>query len=173
MKRLVYRNDDNSTEVLELDIFVELAEDAVLGKSILDVDDPAFVDFEINIMSACDIHDFELIDEYASNNPNSLSKYYVYEKTNEEGTKLKVLLKIRVSDHTIPDRKASGKLTTYTKRDQRYMNHEAKKLATEKYGQSRGYRARHLNIVFNDENFTSYEAALRAIEGSLDDFDPE
>ena len=171
MKRLIYRSINYPTELLELDVYIELKENYVEASSILDINDPAFKDFEINVLSACELHDFELEDSYASDNKDSISQYYIYVKTNRDGTKLKVLLKIRVSDHVLDDRKLNGKLVTYNKRDLKYMNDQAKEYASKHFNQSRGYRARHLNIVFNDDLFTSYEDALRAIEESLDDFD--
>ena len=171
MKPLIYRSVNYPTELLELDVCVNLVDSSVEASSILDIDDPAFRDFEINILSACELHDFELEDSYASNSQDSISQYYIYVKTNEEGTKLKILLKIRVSDHVIPDAEIDGKLISYNERDRRYMNQQAQQYAKEHFNQSRGYRARHLDIVFNDDKFTSYEEALRAIEDNLDDFD--
>ena len=86
---------------------------------------------------------------------------------------MKVFLKIRISDHVVPDRERHGKMDTYKKRDEKYTKRTAKEFAKENFMQPRGYRARHIDIVFNDDNYTSYEKALQAIEARLDEFDPE
>lgn len=171
MKRWIYSND-HLTDHLTLDIQVYYYRTDIEGASILDVTDPAFQAFELDVLEACDIHDFQLIEDYSSPVKGSISHYYKYIKTNKEGTKLEVFLKIRVSDHAI-DNDISRNISNYAKRDQDYINKEAKKYAQEHFNQPRGYRGRRIDIVFNDDNYTSYEAALRAIEDKLDQFDPE
>lgn len=157
--------------------FLEIAVDIFYSKpveasSILDLNDSAFYDFEANLLTACEIHDFELEDSYQSNRKDSSSLYYIYTKTNEEGTKLRVFLKIRVSDHEVPDNLAS-RGSTYKQRDIKHIKEEASKLAREKYNQKRGYVGRRLDIVFDDNHYSSYEDALQDIEKLLDKFDPE
>lgn len=166
MKRLVNSNE------LNLDVTVHFYKDNVSAASILDINDPAFQDFELDILEACDIHDFELIDDKKSSVKGSASHYYTFIKTNQDGTKLKIYLKIRISDHEIGD-DSRRSIPNYAKRDQDFVNRRAKEYAKENFNQPRGYRARRIDIVFNDENYTSYESALRAIEDKLDDFDPE
>lgn len=174
MKRLVYVSKRNrKSSMLELCVEVEYFRDAVEAASILNLTDPAFLDFEADILTACEIHDFELDDSYQSNEDNSVSQYYVYVKTTDDGSKLKVFLKIRISDHIPPDREIDGEMTTYDERDSKYVKQKAKDYAMTHFNQPRGYRARRINIIFNDDNYTSYEQALRAIESKLDEFDPE
>lgn len=168
MKRVVDRNE----EILKIDIVVHFYKDDIAAASVLNVSDPAFQSFELDVLEAFDIHRFELIEESKSSVPGSVSHYYIFVKTNEEGTRLKVYLKLRISDHQIgvDDRRNIPK---YAKRDQDLVNKRAREYAQENFNQPRGYRARRIDIVFNDENYTSYESALRAIEDKLDDFDPE
>lgn len=169
MRRLIYNNRSNDDRMLELEIEVNYFRDVISASSILDINDPAFLDFEADILEACEIHDFKLVDSYQSNDASSISQYYIFVKTNEDGSKLKVFLKLRISDH-IPSSRDS---MSYDERDSRYVKQKAKEYAQEHFNQPRGYRARRINIVFNDDNYTSYEKALQAIESKLDEFDPE
>ena len=132
MKKMIV-SSSNTNQELHIDVTVNFYRDYVEADSILNTKDPAFMDFEADILTACEIHDFQLQDHYTSNDTDSISQYYVYIKTNEDNTKLKVYLKI----------------------------------------QRRGYKARRIDVVFNDEHYTSYETALRDIENKLDEFDPE
>lgn len=160
---------NNSETVLELNVDVHFYKDDIAAASILDINNPAFQDFELDILEACDIRGFELIDESKSSVAGSNSHYCTFVKTTEDGTRLKVYLKIRISDHEIGD-DSRRDIPKYSKRDQDYVNKRAKQYAQENFGQPRGYRARRIDIVFNDDNYTSYESALRAIEDRLDDF---
>lgn len=173
MKRWIHRSVNYNEQMIEFDIFVELDPRDIKGASMMDLNDPAFYDFESNILNVCEMHDFELEDSYESSSPDSISQYYVYVKTNPEGTRLKVYLRIRVSDHVVPDRIERGKISTHKQRSKKFTNDQAREYAQEKFNQARGYRARDINIVMNDEFYTSYESALRDIEKSLDEFDPE
>lgn len=173
MRKLVYVSRRNNTSMLELEVDVIYFRDTVEASSILDINDPAFLDFEADIMSACELHDFELEDSYQSDDENSISQYYIYVKTDEDGSKLKVFLKIRISDHIPPMRAEHGELLTYDERDSKYTKQKAKEYAEMHFNQPRGYRIRRINIIFNDDNYTSYEKALQAIESKLDEFDPE
>lgn len=168
MKRFVNRNE----EILEISVVIHFYKDDIAAASVLDISDPAFQSFELDVLEAFDIHRFELIEESNSSVPGSVSHYYTFVKTNEEGTKLKVYLKLRISDHQIGDDNRRN-IPKYAKRDQDFVNRRAREYAQENFNQPRGYRARRIDIVLNDENYTSYESALRAIEDKLDDFDPE
>ena len=166
MKRLI------KDQTFEIDITVHFYKDDIAAASVLDSTNSDFRCFELDILEVCDMHDFELVDEKQSSTKDSASHYYTFVKLNEEGTRLIVYLKLRISDHTIDD-DASRSIPQYAKRDQDFVNKLAKKYAEEHFGQPRGYRARRIDIVFNDEAYTSYESALRAIEEDLDRFDPE
>ena len=159
-------------QIIRFNIEVCFYKDDINAASILDISNPAFTSFELDVLEACDIHDFELIDQYTSNAKNSISHYYTYVKTNEDGTKLKIYLKIRISDHTIVNDN-SRDIASYKKRDEAHVKNKAKEYAQQHFSQPRGYRARRLDIVFNDENYTSYESALKDIEKKLDEFDVE
>jgi len=173
MKRwIMYDSIYNNSTLLELEVDVNLYDESseiASSTKFYDSMDTAFYSFEEDLLNACEIHEFELEDCYSSNNPNSDSLYYILTKTNEEGTKLKIFLKIRISDHTVSDRPGSK----YVDRDAKYVKDQAQKLAMERYNQKRGWRARRIDIVFDDDHYTSYEQALRAIENRLDEFDPE
>ena len=172
LKRYIHRSVNYNELLLELEIEVNV-ESSINCSSILDVNDPAFFDFESSILGAFELHDFELIDSYKSEYPDSLSQYYVYAKTNSEGTKLKIFLKVRVSDHIVPDRLIRGELSKHKDKDLSYTYQEAKNYASDKYNQKRGFKARPLDIIFNDDHYISYEQALRAVEDKLDEFDSE
>lgn len=170
----IYRGIAKNNPMLELEVDIHYFKDYVEAASILDLNDPAFYDFEMDVLEACEIHDFKLEDSYKSNDPNSMSLYYIYVKTNEEGTRLKIFLKIRISDHNPPSWKVGDtEVVTYNDRDKAYMANQAKEYAEKHFKQPRGYRIRRINIVFNDEFYTSYGDALIAIEDELDRFDPE
>lgn len=170
----IYRRINNNREsMLELEVDIRYFRDNIEADSILDISDPAFMDFEEDVLSACELHDFQLEDSYQSNDATSMSLYYIYVKLTPEGNKLKVFLKIRVSDHVPSARYVDGKLVSYDRRDKAYTDDQARQYAKEHFNQPRGYRARRINIVFNDDNYQSYEAALQAIEERLDEFDPE
>lgn len=172
MKKMIV-SSSNTNQELHIDVTVNFYRDYVEADSILNTKDPAFMDFEADILTACEIHDFQLQDHYTSNDPDSISQYYVYIKTNEDNTKLKVYLKIRISDHVPEDKVIDDKLTSYAQRDAKYVKEKASRYAQENFNQRRGYRARRIDVVFNDEHYTSYETALRDIENKLDEFDPE
>jgi len=175
MKRLIHAtstyNDD--TDLLEINVAILYDIVPVEGSTILDINDSEFFDFEQNLLLVLAVHDFELEDSYESNRPNSSSRYYILTKTNEAGTRLRVFVKLRVSDHTVDSRYKDGKMITHKKRDVEHIKKEARKLAYNKYGQTRGYAPRRIDIVFDDEHYKSYEKALQAIEKQLEEFDPE
>lgn len=174
MKRLIYSNTETEELLLDLDVEVVISGTILSSEEIpYDFQDSAFYAFESDILNACEIHGFELQDSYVSNRNGSNSQYYVYIKTNEDGTKLKIFLKIRISDHSVPDKVIKGKNTTYKQRDSRYVKDKVAKFAKETFNQTRGYKMRTLDIVFDDMHFRSYESALRHIENKLDEFDPE
>lgn len=170
MKRYIGKIRQNE-ELLEMEIDVTLYDAIIYSGTILDLDDPEYLDFESNVLTAFEIHGFELDNYYTSNNKNSASQYYIFTKTNEEGTKLQVLVKLRVSDHTNEGRKVGEVYKSSRKLSQGYVKKLAKDIAEERYGQTRGYRGREIDIVFDDNHYTSFEKALRAIEDRLDEFD--
>lgn len=59
------------------------------GASILDATDPAFQAFELDVLEACDIHDFQFIEDYSSPIKGSISRYYKYTKTDRKALSLK------------------------------------------------------------------------------------
>ena len=173
MKRYIkYTSTHNkSTELLEIDVDVHIYSDTVSAASILDLNDSEFFAFESDILENCEIRGYQLEDAYQSHVENSVSQYYIYSKTNEEGTKLRVLVKIRVSDHESPDRQFKGRTVPSGKLAHEYVHDKARELAQDRFHQTSGYRPRTIDIVFDDEHFTSYESALRQIESKLDEFD--
>lgn len=175
MKRWVHTTStyNDNTDFLEINISVIYDIVPVEGSTILDLADTEFFDFEQNLLLILDTHDFELEDAYDSNRSDSVSKYYILTKTNEEGTRLRVFVKLRVSDHAVDVRYVDGKPLTHKRRDIEHIKKEAQKLAYEKYGQTRGYAPRRLDIIFDDKHYQSYEKALQAVEKQLEEFDPE
>lgn len=160
----------NSINILTLNIEVIFYKDDIAAASVLDIANPDFQAFELDLLEMCEIYDFELVEDHASSNKDSLSHYYTYIRTNKDGTKLKVYLKIRISDHAIDD-DSSRDIASYKKRDEAYVKNKAKEYAETHFSQPRGYRARRIDVIFNDQNYASYEQALRAIEKKLDEFD--
>lgn len=175
MKRWIHATStyNDKTDLLEIDVAILYDIVPIEGNTILDLNDSEFFDFEQNLLLVLAVHDFELEDSYESNRPNSLSRYYILTKTNAEGTRLRVFVKLRVSDHAVDVRYKDGKLITHKKRDIEHIKKEAQKLAYTKYGQTRGYAPRRIDIIFDDEHYKSYEKALQAIEKQLEEFDPE
>ena len=87
MKRLIYSNTKTEELLLDLDVEVVVSGTILSSEEIpYDFQDSAFYAFESDILNACEIHGFELQDSYASNRNGSNSQYYVYIKTNEDGT---------------------------------------------------------------------------------------
>lgn len=164
MKRMM------TTQYLEL--YIEVVGDVcnLYSGTILDVASSEFSDFETNILDACDIRGYQLEDSYVSNVENSISHYYIYSKV-ENGVRLKVLVKIRVSDHKAPDRVIHDQAVSSQELSSMHVKNLAKEIAKERYNQDRGYRPRNIDIIFDDDHYTSYESALRDIEHRLDEFD--
>lgn len=175
MKRFVkYRNtfDNSNSEMMKLTIEVVFEREEVAASTILDINDSRYFDFEHAILMACELRDFELIESYRSDSENSVSQYYIYTKTDPNGVKLKLLVEIRISDHTAPGRRIRGKNVSQEKLRNEFLKGKAKEIAQDKFNQTRGFRWRPIDIVFDDDHFTSYEQALREIEDRLDEFDP-
>lgn len=175
MKRWIHATStyNDNTELLEIDVFIHYVETEVQSNSILDIYDSEFADFEGSLLDILDMYDYNLEDAYTSNRLNSNSKYYILTKTSEDGIRLRVFVKLRISDHEVPDRVKYGKLDKSKRRDSSHIKKEAKDFAKDRYGQIRGYRPRRIEIIFNDEHYTSYEEALRAIQEALDQFDKD
>ena len=176
MKRLMrYYNTFNSdkAELLKLSVEVIFDKEEIAASSILDINDSAYFDFKEAILMACGLRDFELVESYQSDIDNSISQYYIYTKTDPEGVKLKIIVEIRISDHPAPGRDIHGQFVSQQELRNNYLKQKAKRIAEEKYGQKRGFKWRAIDIIFNDDHFTSYEDALREIENRLDEFDPE
>lgn len=161
-----------NTELLTIDIEVVRGSSVVNGSINLDRYDPDFDYFETNMMLAFDVRDFDLEDAYESNVKGSSSKYYIYTKIDPVGQRLKVFVKLRISDHVAPDRKKNGERISQKELSVDHVKEEAAKYAREHFNQRRGYKPRLIDIIFDDEHFTSYEKALCEIEDRLDEFDP-
>lgn len=164
---------NDNTDFLEIEVDIIFTAAAVEGSSILDINDSEFFDFEGSLLDILDMHDFNLEDSYQSSQKDSISQYYILTKLNEDKTRLRVFVKLRVSDHAVPNRTYRGREISHEKIDDGYTKREAKKFAIDRYNQERGYHPRRLDIIFDDAHYTSYEQALRAIESKLDEFDPE
>lgn len=173
MKRYIHYTSthNKSTELLELDVDIHTYSDVVSAASILDLNDSEFFAFESDILENCEMRGYQLEDSYQSDIESSVSQYYIYSKTNEDGTRLRVLVKIRVSDHELPDRQFNGRTVPSGKLAYDHVHERARELAKARFNQTSGYRPRSIDIIFDDEHFTSYEDALRQIEAKLDEFD--
>ena len=162
MKRYIrYTSTHNKlTELLELEVDVYMCSDPVSAASVLDLNDSEFFAFESDILENCEMRGYQLEDSYQ-----------IYSKTNEDGTRLRVLVKIRVSDHESPDRQFKGRTVPSGRLAYDHVHERARELAKARFNQTSGYRPRFIDIVFDDEHFNSYEDALRQIEAKLDEFD--
>ena len=175
MKRLVYSKStyNENTDFLEIEIDVTYSLVTLQCSSLMDINDPEFHEFEDSLLDILDMHDFNLEDAYQSDRKSSISQYYILTKTNEEGTRLRVFVKLRVSDHVVGTKTFRGKETTYRQRDDKYIHDEARQFAKDHFNQSRGYKPRHIEIILDGEHCSSYEEALTRIETRLEEFDPE
>ena len=173
MKRYIrYTSTHNKlTELLELEVDVYMCSDPVSAASVLDLNDSEFFAFESDILENCEMRGYQLEDSYQSSVEGSVSQHYIYSKTNEDGTRLRVLVKIRVSDHESPDRQFKGRTVPSGRLAYDHVHERARELAKARFNQTSGYRPRFIDIVFDDEHFNSYEDALRQIEAKLDEFD--
>lgn len=170
MKRKIIANKTYSA-VLRLDVEVVGNFGILNASSIMDKNSTEFQEFEMSIMLMLDQYGFELKDSHESNVLGSQSMYYTYAKV-ENNVDLKVVLVLRISDHPLSDTitktgntKKSGK-----QKFLEYAKSEAKKIADE-YAQKRGYKIRPVMIIFDDNNYSSYELALNDIQNKIEEFD--
>lgn len=172
MKRYI-SSKYNLSELYEFNIDIVESNSEVSAESILDTASPEYFDFETSVLDIFEMHEFNLEDAYQSNNDNSVSQYYIYTKLTDDGTKLRILVKLRISDHDVPDRTFRSGTASGRQLAESHTKHLAENIAKTKYNQSRGYRPRTLDIIFDDNHFVSYESALRYLEDRLDEIDPE
>ena len=96
-------NDD--TEFVEIEVnMYRSRDDLAEAASVLDSNDLEFFDFEGSLLAVLAMHDFELEDAYQHNKPNRVIQYYILSKTNSEGTRLRMFVKLQVSEHAEADR---------------------------------------------------------------------
>lgn len=104
MKRLIYTStSQKNSKLMKLEIKVSYDSEYVRTGSILNIHDNEFFDFESAILSDFELRDFVLEGSYESNRADSVSQYYIYSKTNEEGTNLNVLIELRIFDRDTHD----------------------------------------------------------------------
>ena len=137
--------------------------------SSIDIDSSEFNSFETEVFGAFLLHGYELESCHDHESDSGHSYYYVYTKV-ENDIKLKMIVELRLSDHPANDRMIKGKLVPNKKSAEAHLKKLAQELAT-KYGQTRGYRYRRIDIIFDDNHYTSYEEALREIENKLDSYE--
>lgn len=168
MKRYVRANNTDNY-ILLLDILVCQEHLSIeCDEQLYDVVSSAeFEDFELDILTACEIRGYELHDEHTSSSSNS--KYYIYIKKTDTG-KLRVLVNLRVSNHHAKDRIIKGKFIREKELRRKYTAKIAKEIAEKEFNQKSGYSNRQINVIIDGSIFCNYEDALRAIEYKLDEF---
>lgn len=105
----------------------------------------AYRDFEDSVLDTFVFRGYDLEESHVTGTEDSKTQYHTYVKI-EEDIELKITVILRVSD-------------------------DFKRLTQECNNQKRSDKVRNIYIIFNDDKFTSYEAALRCIEATLEEFE--
>lgn len=137
----------------------------------LNLEDSEFIDFEESMDLIFQIRGYELQRSYDSNRNDSITRYYVYTKI-EDDVRLKAFVSVRVSDHYSPDRKIGDKTVKEYQLRNKYVAKQAKKLA-QSLDSKNEYLARSINIVFNKNRYETYDDALNEFTKRLDRYEKQ
>lgn len=148
-------------------IDVDIDVDIIEASFQYDPDSAEFRDFEDDILDAFDLRGYELEDEMHSNRNNSKSRYYMFTKVTDDEI-LEILVRLRISDHTAPDRMVDGQKARQKDLSDQFVKDYTKKLVETKYPESKKYKIKNITILFNDIDYNSYDEALDAITNRLD-----
>lgn len=160
---ITIKETNDNTIIFNIDIYG--LQDSDIIEEVLSLEGREFEDFISNIELLFNTYDFELVEKEPSSKPNSKSLYLYYKKVENEKV-LKAFIRLRISDHDLPDRTVKGKFYTGTKLAQTYFNDKTKELA-KSYNQTRGYKKRMINIVLDGVSYNSYEEVLNHIEDRI------
>ena len=169
MFRYIRSSNTYTPDILDIDIYIDKATCCVVDSAkdtILNYSDSAFRDFETNIYEFITAFGFTLESE---THREDNSHYYIYEY-NLKDRKLLLRVRLRLSDHYADDREIRGKSYNSERMSEHNLQDQTKTDAKAKYGERARYGSRVINIVFNGENFTSYDYAQIAIEDTIADF---
>ncbi len=148
-----------------VDVIVDV--EIIEASFVYDPDSAEFRDFEDDILDAFDLRGYELEDEMYSDRNGSKSRYYMFTKVVNNEI-LEVLVKLRVSDHMPDDRIRRGQTIKQKDLSKKFAKDYADKLIERHYPNTKKYKIRNINILFNDVNYQSYDEALNAITDKLD-----
>ena len=147
-------------KVFDIDIVDEL----VIEENIA-LEGKEFDDFIDTMKTLFTQNGFKKISESDSPNKGSKSKYYTFIKVVNNKI-FKALVRVRISDHEVPDRIIDGELMSHDKHMIQLMKQRAKQTA-KSYGQTRGYKSKYLDIILDGVHYFSYEDALDTIKKYL------
>lgn len=152
----------------EWDIDIYPQDPNVLGSSILQTKSNEYPSFVKGMVMAFEDHGYELYNDPSythQSNQGSDSWYYTFLRV-EEYVEIRVVVNVRISDHLNPD-KPWG---TATERRQKYVTKVRDTLEQEYQVAKKPMRVP-IEIIFNDDNFTSYYEALFEIKDKLEDIE--
>lgn len=114
------------TIIVPIDIDIVLTDEIAASSQVTDDEVESFIN---TVHLTFVANGYECISQQASNRPGSYSEYltYVKKSADDDGTKLKVIVFIRVSDHPLPDRGAKVK-----NKDKKSRSKKGKKGVTRK-----------------------------------------
>lgn len=135
------------------------------SESILDTQSHEYQNFLDNLYGIFDRYDFELYDSHKSSyiKNGSQSEYFDFVKFDDKGNTIKIMVEVRTSDHEIRNKSNTDAKKSGDKVHIRNLNERAAKISDE-LGIPRIPVVRFVNIVFDGENYTSYDVALSHIE---------
>ena len=151
--------------IFEIDIY-GITDDDIMRED-LSMEGGEFEEFLFNIELAFDTYGFELIKKEHSNRQDSKSLYYYFKKV-ENNNIVTAIVKLRISDHTLPDRIYGNTKITGTQNAKKHFSNFVKDVLKD-YNQTKGYKKRLIDIVLNGIRCASYEDALTKIETTLND----
>ena len=154
----------------EWDIEIEPREETVVAGSILDTQSNEYQSFIEGMIDNFAEWGYELYNdpEYThKSNKGSDSWYYTFIKV-EDLVEIRIVVNVRISDHANKDTRRS----TADERRSRYVDKISDELASE-FGSSPRPMRVPINIIFDDNHFTSYSGALFQLYDNLKDIEAD
>ena len=163
------RWNHSKRDIIEIEWDIEIfPKEDISASTILDTRSNEYQSFIKGMVMSFEDSGYELYNDPTythQSNKGSDSWYYTFLRI-ENGTEIRVIVNVRVSDHANPD-KPWG---TADERRNRYVSRIRDELAKEYEVKKKPMRVP-VDIIFNDENYTSYTDALFGIYDKLEDIE--
>lgn len=162
---IIIRENNEENDKIEFKLFdIQIINNDGIQENV-ELSGDEFETFVLTMMFLFQDNGFKVLSESESPNEDSESKYYNFIKV-IDNKMFKALVKIRVSDHKVPDRIIDGELISHDKHMTQLMKQRSQKIA-KSYGQTRGYKYRYLDFIMNGTHYFSYEDVLNDIKKYL------